>query len=528
MIGLGEAELAAGRDGAAATSRSCGAEERLLNAAGVNTDAELAVFEADHGDPVARASCWRGAAWAARAERALGRRARLGADPRRPSACRPGAGRTARCGSARSIRCSLEHAGLTALPRAGSGGRCCAARSHTASPPIPGRRRACGRRCDEAPAAASPRLALLALPATAGAHPLGNFSVNHLTEVRVSPDRVDVRYILDQAEIPTFQERGLPAAVVLARKRAEVARGGCASPSAAGRVALVPARPARLTHPPGQGGLPHTRVELPLAARVRTLGTVTVHDGTFPGRIGWHAVVPLPGRGTAVRSNVPVRGPDGRPAPLPAGPAASPPAAIRDARLVVRSGAGTVQAPHGRSASRWPPAARAASPASSTTRPPAAACSLLLLAAAFGWGALHALSPGHGKTMVAAYLVGTRGSTRDAIALGATVTVTHTAGVFALGFVALALSAWILPEQLYPWLNLVSGLLVVGVGAAGAAHAAEEARAPPPPSRSPPRHQRRRSILRARGVGRPDPLSRPRSSCCSARSRSTRSRSDWC
>ena len=91
---------------------------------------------------------------------------------------------------------------------------------------------------------------------------------------------------------------------------------------------------------------------------------------------------------------------------------------------------------------------------------------VLLLLAAFGWGALHALSPGHGKAMVAAYLVGTRGSTRDAIVLGATVTVTHTAGVVALGAVALGLSAWVLPEQLYPWLTLVSGLLVVGVGVA--------------------------------------------------------------
>jgi ABC-type nickel/cobalt efflux system permease component RcnA len=91
---------------------------------------------------------------------------------------------------------------------------------------------------------------------------------------------------------------------------------------------------------------------------------------------------------------------------------------------------------------------------------------VLLLLAAFGWGAVHALSPGHGKAMVAAYLVGTRGSTRDAILLGATVTITHTAGVVALGVVALGLSAWILPEQLFPWLTLVSGLLVVGVGVA--------------------------------------------------------------
>ena len=89
----------------------------------------------------------------------------------------------------------------------------------------------------------------------------------------------------------------------------------------------------------------------------------------------------------------------------------------------------------------------------------------LLLLAAFGWGALHALSPGHGKAMVAAYLVGSRGTPRDAVALGATVTITHTIGVFALGLVALSLSAYVLPEDLYPWLNLVAGLMVVVVGA---------------------------------------------------------------
>ncbi|HEY7074400.1 MAG TPA: sulfite exporter TauE/SafE family protein, partial [Solirubrobacteraceae bacterium] len=216
--------------------------------------------------------------------------------------------------------------------------------------------------------------------------------------------------------------------------------------------------------PPGQGGLPLTRLELPLSARVRTLGaTVTVHDGTFGDRIGWHAVVPLPARGTAVRANVPADDPTGGLRRYPKDLLRSP-AAIRDARLVVRSGAGTVQAPHG---PRVAVAGRGSGGFAGILDDAASGRGvlLLLLAAAFGWGALHALSPGHGKTMVAAYLVGTRGSTRDAIALGATVTVTHTAGVVALGVVALALSEWILPEQLYPWLNLVSGLLVVGVGA---------------------------------------------------------------
>ena len=91
---------------------------------------------------------------------------------------------------------------------------------------------------------------------------------------------------------------------------------------------------------------------------------------------------------------------------------------------------------------------------------------LVLLLTAFAWGAIHALSPGHGKAMVAAYLVGTRGRPRHAVALGGIVTATHTAGVFALGLVALALSEYVLPEQLFPWLNLASGALVLVVGGA--------------------------------------------------------------
>ena len=85
---------------------------------------------------------------------------------------------------------------------------------------------------------------------------------------------------------------------------------------------------------------------------------------------------------------------------------------------------------------------------------------------AFFWGAAHALTPGHGKTVVAAYLIGARGTARHAGILGLTVTLTHTAGVFALGAVTLYLSRYILPEVLYPWLSVVSGLLVVLIGLA--------------------------------------------------------------
>jgi ABC-type nickel/cobalt efflux system permease component RcnA len=274
----------------------------------------------------------------------------------------------------------------------------------------------------------------------------------------VSAQRVDVRYVLDQAEIPTFQERGLSAPAVLARKRAEVAKRLVVT-AGGRRVVLRPAGPARLSHPPGQGGLPTTRVVLALFADAPTLGTVRVHDGTFPGRIGWKAVVPLPGRGTAVKADVPGSDPTHELRRYPRDLLKSP-ADIRDARLQVARGAGTVSAPGGRRAFT----SGSGSGGFASILDDGGGVLVLLLAAAFGWGALHALSPGHGKSMVAAYLVGTRGSVRDALLLGGTVTVTHTAGVFALGFVALGLSAWIVPEHLYPWLNLVAGLMVVGVG----------------------------------------------------------------
>ena len=310
-------------------------------------------------------------------------------------------------------------------------------------------------------AAAIAALSLLAAAAPAAAHPLGNFSVNHLTVVSISADRIDVRYVLDQAEIPTFRERGISDAEVLRRKRAEVARR--LSLTVDGRaVALRPAGAPVLTHPAGQGGLRTTRLELPLSARVRGARAVSIADATFPGRVGWKAVQAKPGEGTAVRASAPATDPTGGLRRYPQDLLSSP-SDVREASFAVRPGAGTLVAADG--AESGGAGGRSAGDGFAGLLDGDGLLVLLLLAA-FGWGALHALSPGHGKAMVAAYLVGTRGSTRDALILGATVTVTHTAGVVALGFVALGLSAWVLPETLYPWLTLVSGLMVVGVGIA--------------------------------------------------------------
>jgi nickel/cobalt exporter len=87
------------------------------------------------------------------------------------------------------------------------------------------------------------------------------------------------------------------------------------------------------------------------------------------------------------------------------------------------------------------------------------------MAIAFGLGAVHALSPGHGKTIVAAYLVGSRGTPRHAIFLGAMVTFTHTISVFLLGLVTLYLSQYVLPEKITPVLGAISGVSIVWIGA---------------------------------------------------------------
>jgi ABC-type nickel/cobalt efflux system permease component RcnA len=296
----------------------------------------------------------------------------------------------------------------------------------------------------------------------ASAHPLGNFSVNHLVLVSVLSDRIDLRYVLDQAEIPTFQERGVPASSVLARKVAEARRAltlrvdGRPAPW---RVVAAP----RLSHPRGQGGLPLTRVEIAGRAEARRPRTVAIRDGTFPGRVGWKAIVAVPGQGTAVRSSAPVSDPTGGLRHYPRDLLQSP-ADTRRATLAVSAGGGTVTGQHGRGLGGVAPGDGFAGVLERALAGRAALA--LLLLASFAWGAMHALAPGHGKAMVAAYLVGTRGTARDAVALGLTVTATHTAGVFALGLVTLLLSAYVLPEDLYPWLNLVSGLLVLAVGAA--------------------------------------------------------------
>jgi nickel/cobalt transporter (NicO) family protein len=307
--------------------------------------------------------------------------------------------------------------------------------------------------------------AILALAApSVEAHPLGNFSLNHLSTVSISEDRVDVRYVLDQAEVPTVQERGVPRAEVLERKLAELEN----------RIALrVDGRAAELrtlgepslTFPPGAGGLKTTRLEVRLRAAVDNPRRVSLEDDTYADRVGWKAIVAAPGEGTAVRTQAPSGDPTNGLRRYPEDLLTSPPDR-REASFSVSPGDGSLVAPRSEGDERVTTSRSGSDGFAGLFERGAAGEGVLfvLLLAAFGWGAVHALSPGHGKAMVAAYLVGTKGKPRHAVALGATVTVAHTIGVFMLGFVTLALSQYVLPEDLYPWLNLVSGALVVAIG----------------------------------------------------------------
>src|SRR3954452_21667273 len=326
-------------------------------------------------------------------------------------------------------------------------------------------------------AAACAAAAWLAVPGRALAHPLGNFTINQLAQVRIDRGEARIHYVLDQAEVPTFQQRQRldqdgSGAIDTASEERQVLDELVGQISSGLRlnvdgrpVALGPARDQTLDFPPGQGGLALTRVELSYAAKLPAgARRVELTNDAFSDHVGWDAIQILPGTGTAVTSTVPATDPtDG----LRAYPQSllSSPLSQRQAQFDVTSGTGRVTAPPG------PSADDATTDRSLDGFANALAGGnthglliLLLLAAAFGWGALHALSPGHGKTMVAGYLVGTRGTPRHAVILGFTVTATHTIAVFALGLVTLAASQYILPEQLYPWLGVLSGLLVVCIG----------------------------------------------------------------
>jgi nickel/cobalt exporter len=326
--------------------------------------------------------------------------------------------------------------------------------------------------------------ALVALPAAAAsAHPLGNFSVNRSSGLIVEPGELRVDAVQDLAEIPTAQAMPRIDAdhdgTASTAELAAWAPGACRQ--AAGQLLVtvdgraVPAvtRGATARLQPGQAGLPTLRLECRLAAtpaRLRAGSVVELRDRS-PAQPGWHEITARGDRMNLLSSDVPRDSRSGRLTSYPKDLLASP-LDQRHATLRVRpggpplapvaepSGAQGVQRLLPRGTDRLTQAFTALVARRALT-PGFAALALLV---ALALGGLHALAPGHGKTIMAAYAAGRgRRSRREVLTLAATVTLTHTAGVLALGLLVGSGSA-LAPAAAFPWLGVASGVLIALTG----------------------------------------------------------------
>jgi ABC-type nickel/cobalt efflux system permease component RcnA len=359
---------------------------------------------------------------------------------------------------------------------------------------------------------------------------MGNFSISHYAGIRVDRGFIEVLYLIDMAEIPTYQEiqnTGIVAndgdpslAPYLLNKGESLANGLTLEiDEQALRLQLVS---QSVIFPPGAGGLPTMKLGFVYRAALGELSpesarTVHYRDYNFAGRAGWkEIVVTLEPGFQSMASSVPRTDRSSQLSNYPTDLLNSPPQDLEAsftflpavptksysaAHPMSKRTSGTVadifhtQKPSSRALPQQIPPNRDKE-STAAIEPPAATASgqislqanqqatprnrftelvaaknltfwFLFTAAliAAGLGALHALEPGHGKTIVAAYLVGSRGTAGHAVLLGLIVTAAHTAGVYLLGAVTLCASKYIVPEQLYPWLGVVSGIIIAVLAA---------------------------------------------------------------
>ncbi|MBB5055630.1 ABC-type nickel/cobalt efflux system permease component RcnA [Granulicella aggregans] len=345
------------------------------------------------------------------------------------------------------------------------------------------------------------------------AHPMGNFSINHYSGIHIERDAIEVRYIIDIAEIPTYQE--IQNAGISARADDPALRPYLAQQAAAwekglrlavnGEAVKLSLGKPSVIFPPGAGGLPTMKIGVVYRGKVAAGdGHLRLHysDGNYEGHAGWKEIVVTTGSGITLEGPQPFK--VDRSAQLtdyPTNLLNSPPQdleaefnysvaapLIAESKPITpsvasasakQSSANTdaIVKPAPAQPSALAPVVAAPEPdlklqANKQATPrnkftelmtrPGLGLGFLLTAAflAAGLGAMHALEPGHGKTIVAAYLVGSRGKTRHAVGLGVLVTAAHTAGVYLLGAVVLYASKYVIPEQIYPWLSIFSGLVI--------------------------------------------------------------------
>ena len=319
-------------------------------------------------------------------------------------------------------------------------------------------------------------LALL-VPALALAHPLGNFTINQYVGIHVSREKITLDYVVDMAEIPAFQEiaafdangNGLADSSEAAGYHAEK----CASLQPDLNLLLnneasaLTLSSSAVEFPMGVGGLPTLRLNCTFQAVLPSgeISSLSFNNTAFPKRAGWKEVVVIP-EDVSINGDFAATSISARLTNYPEDLMTNPP----DQRKVDFEITPVA----------LPKQNESNVPATESTSPLAdrndaftrlilleeinLSTLLLALGISFIWGAMHAMTPGHGKTIVGAYLVGSRGTLKHAVYLGLTTTITHTLGVFALGLITLFAAQFIVPETLYPWMSLLSGLFVVGIG----------------------------------------------------------------
>jgi ABC-type nickel/cobalt efflux system permease component RcnA len=340
---------------------------------------------------------------------------------------------------------------------------------------------------------------------------MGNFSINHYAGLTIQPDTLELRYLIDMAEIPTFQEMqqfGIEAQNDDPRVKTYLARR--ASDFANSLLLTIDGYPSsfdlvsqEVIFAVGAGNLPTMKFSFLYRSRLpdqcRGNCELSYQDTNFPGRSGWKEIVTSVGPGIHLTGDAKLsKDRSGLLTDYPNGMLNSPPQDLT-ARLTLSTGtaglppsaasapkhtgprpvsSGQILMPAKPSALPERPAVsrrmdlqpnRPTTPRNAFTElmaPNHLSAGFVIIAAfiAAGLGALHALEPGHGKTIVAAYLVGSRGTARHAFLLGLIVTISHTAGVYLLGAVTLFAQKYVLPDRLYPFLSVLSGMLIAGMG----------------------------------------------------------------
>ena len=320
---------------------------------------------------------------------------------------------------------------------------------------------------------------MFAFAISVAAHPLGNFSVNQYSRLEVEESQIKIRQVLDLAEIPTFQAKaeidadkdGVMSGAELDAYAERVTPQYLANLllTSNGQPLALRAASKTAALEPGAGNLPVLKIKWDLIADVanaNTINYIEFENKNYAERLGWNEIVvnrvgavnvfDSTAYGSGVTDELAAYPQENLNAPL-----AERAAQFAFSTETVPAGAALLQNRDGHTTVAVQKDMLAELISVPEITPTIALFGLLL---AFGLGAMHAMSPGHGKAVVGAYLVGSKGTPKHALFLGATVTITHTLGVFALGLITLFASNYILPEKLMPFLNFVSGLLVFFIG----------------------------------------------------------------